>query len=63
MCSVLALRPADANANANANANNESFISILEDFSPPPSPTPINLTDKLNGMKFFRSQAIYICVN
>ncbi len=38
---------------APANANNDSLISVVKDFSPPPSPTATNFTDKRDGDERF----------
>ncbi len=35
-------------APANANVNDDSLIAAVEDFLPPPSPTPMDFTDKFD---------------
>ncbi len=41
----------NANANANVNSNDDSIIFVVEDFLPPPSPTP---TDKVLCYGFYK---------
>ncbi len=44
----------------NTNANNDSLISVVEDFLPPPSPTLTDFTHDSDGMKHLWSQALAI---